>query len=233
MISVRENRILNTIVVSNIANENINFKAKPPQRTDLNTFTYSKFKRMLDYTLVYQAENKNQNVFFVTITTYQSINKKTDAECVNVLSKWLELRKKQKVVENYVWWAERQKNGSIHFHIILWSYNHKIKIMDQVEYFKKYFGTGTNGFNVQKVKNEKNNLIDVVKYLVHYSKKHKQDTYKSKVCQASIGVTKCYKSSAYKYIIVSKHSDNYIEQIKGEKKVINEYVTLFKNCIFE
>lgn len=205
-------------------------QAIPPNRTGKNVvvFTKQKFKRMQNYALVYQAENEQkvikENVFFITITTKQHKNELTDSQCTEVLGKWLELRKKQQKINDCIWWAERQqKTRDIHYHVIIWTKKYSFAIKENVKYFEKYFGIGTNLFNRQNI--EQNNLISVVKYIAQYSKKFKNDTFECKISQASYGITSTFKKCASKYIIKKVITDEHAANITGKKVYNSEYVT--------
>lgn len=62
---------------------------------------------------IYSA--KPTHFFFVTLTM---INKVEDTKAVKVLNKFLTVLRKQYGQFNYIWVAERQGNGNIHFHMI-------------------------------------------------------------------------------------------------------------------
>lgn len=165
---------------------------------------------------------------FVTITTCQHKNGLTDSECNQILSKWLELRKKQNIINSYLWVAERQKKtGDIHYHIILLS-NDKINIPDNVKYLMKaYKGTGTNVFNVEKVQNKVGAissymLKSINKYL---TKNADSQSIKARPSQISHDLIKAFKLNANQFI---QGVNSYDFDLNQEYEYICNALTDFK-----
>lgn len=66
-------------------------------------------------TAFFRACGKKQRIF-ATLTFIQRV---TDLEAVSILNKFLTALRKHFARLQYVWVAERQKNGNIHFHLII------------------------------------------------------------------------------------------------------------------
>lgn len=92
-------------------------------------------RRSINTLLLYNDENNllkgeaNKDITFVTLTLPASQIKEyhlnyvdfvaTDKEVKQSLNQFLTVLRTEKQVNNYVWVAEKQKNGNIHFHILL------------------------------------------------------------------------------------------------------------------
>lgn len=113
-------------------NEGINSKFINSKRTaegKLSDIAKRKLKRAIDYMLFISQEKKARNqitgkqikfkVNFVTLTL-SSAQIHSDKEITNILLNqfFVELKQKFKL-KNYIYRAEKQKNGNIHYHILM------------------------------------------------------------------------------------------------------------------
>src|SRR5574338_114796 len=91
-----------------------------PQNTEKETdkkncFTINKTevrRRLL--TFVSCMPEKQKELYFWTVTFPQGISDETAYRLFNI---WLTKLRQKKLIKNYLWVAERQKNKTIHFHI--------------------------------------------------------------------------------------------------------------------
>ncbi len=62
------------------------------------------------------AQLKEKQLYFWTITFFEGTN---DDTAFLLLNKWLTRLRHEKLLKSYLWISERQKNGTIHFHLII------------------------------------------------------------------------------------------------------------------
>jgi len=118
-------------------------------------------------------------VNFITLTLPAPQGKVTDKEIKSqCLSRWIDTMRASYQLNNYVWRAERQFNGNIHFHIttdtyipwdrVLSVWNHYLSRFHFIDEFRKQneseFPNSTDIHSVQKIK-------DLAPYLVKYCSK--------------------------------------------------------------
>lgn len=170
--------------------------------------------------------------FFVTITTCQHKTQQQDIFYTAILSKWFDNIKANK----YMWVAERQDGkrkasgeatNDVHFHILMWMPTF-FDIKKQVNYLTKRFeGTGTNVFHVDKVFN----TLGATKYLSKYISKSIGDKQKvfCRKSQISFNMLKVYKANADKYIYrVDVDNNLYIEITSKGLIYENNFVSIWK-----
>ena len=105
-------------------------------------------------------KSKKKSGYFLTFVTLTLPSKQRHSDNVlkKCLNRFLDLLKKSKEVRNYVWKAEAQKNGNIHFHVLIdkfidYVYIRKTwnSIIDKLGYISEYSKNMLeNGFKYQK-----------------------------------------------------------------------------------
>lgn len=118
---------------------------------------------------------------FITLTLPSAQGEVSDKEIKHCLDNWIKRAKRKHNLKSYVWRAERQANGNIHFHIITDTYIHYEKIRNDwnsvinalgfVDRFVQVHGdkipNSTDVHSINKIKN-------LSQYFIKYmSKKHK------------------------------------------------------------
>lgn len=158
----------------------------------LTTFSKKKLKRAL-HLLVASAVEKEATNFksgktfkfklnFLTFTLPTVEHQATDKELKHTLDNWIKRAKRKYNLKSYVWRAERQANGNIHFHMVsdTWihyqnirnDWNSLLRPFGMIDKFKAKHGhenpNSTDVHAIYKVKN-------LVQYFVKYmSKEHKE-----------------------------------------------------------
>lgn len=126
----------------------------------------SRVKTIVNYCL---NEYSNQVWKFYTITTCQSENGMSDKQVVKAFSQVLENWKRTYGLKFYMWVAERQQNGSLHFHIF--ANGDKVDFSensDIIAYLNRKFPmTNSNVINGKRVYSK-----SVSKYLTKYITKN-------------------------------------------------------------
>jgi hypothetical protein len=90
--------------------------AKLPRSLKEKTFTVNKkVVRHKILNFVNQMRGEKQ-LYFWTISFPE---KTTDETCWLLLNKWLTRMRKEKLIREYLWIAERQQNGTAHFHMVV------------------------------------------------------------------------------------------------------------------
>lgn len=121
---------------------------------------------------------------FITLTLPAPQREVTDKQLKkSCLDPWLKHAKRNFNLRNFVWRAERQKNGNLHFHIVSDCYVHYMKLRESWnhqlakfhfldEYHAKHNKWNPNSTDVHSV----NNIRDLSRYISKYmSKLKKQD----------------------------------------------------------
>jgi len=119
---------------------------------------------------------------FITLTLPSPQKTVSDKEIKHCLDNWIKRAKRKHNLKSYVWRAERQENGNLHFHIITDTYIHYEKIRNDwnsvinalgfVDRFVEKNGNKIpNSTDVHSIKKIKNLSQYFVKYM---SKKHKE-----------------------------------------------------------
>lgn len=236
MLKVITNTIINRVTVITQINQGVCNKI-PPKNTanQENKMNKKKFMKILIKTGVFLKESgKDFKPFLVTITTKNNTNSLTHLECKKILGRWLDLRKKQGIINAFIWWAEIQHNKTkdIHFHCIVFSQHLKpFNIPNEVEYLtEKFPTTNTNVINIKPIVNDASGVLF---YMLSYMKKFRVSWIVGKVAQLSYAITQDYKKHCDKYIISELHSDNIMKYITNKKIFSNEFVTSYYLNIFD
>jgi len=158
----------------------------------LTTFARKKLKRAIQL-LVASAEEKEAPNFktgkvfkfkvnFLTFTLPAAQAEIGDKEIKHCLDNWIKRAKRKHNLRSYVWRAERQANGAIHFHMITDTYIHYQSIRDDwnsclrplgfIDKFKAKHGhENPNSTDVHAVWKVRNLTQYFIKYM---SKEHKE-----------------------------------------------------------
>lgn len=124
-------------------------------------------------------QNKAQKLPYLTFVTLTlpSIQKHTDNEIKRqALGNFIKEIQRKCNVWNYFWRAEAQKNGNIHFHLIIDSFvnhtelrgywNKQMDLMGYIEPFKKTYGhNNPNSTDIHALRNIKNPGAYLIKYV--------------------------------------------------------------------
>jgi len=119
---------------------------------------------------------------FITFTLPAPQNEITDKQIKHCLDNWIKRAKRKFGLGSYVWRAERQKNGNIHFHMITDTWIHYEKIRNDwnetlaplgfiKRYQEKNGNKQPNSTDVHSITRIKNLSQYFIKYM---SKKHKE-----------------------------------------------------------
>lgn len=116
---IRENCIINFPDRSYLVNNRKNETVKHTKIDSKKTFTVSAKKRMGKILNIWQYTIKNTetNLSFVTLTL--SSPQKKELNYFTFIKKWIEKINLRYGNPNYVWKLEYQKNGNLHYHVIL------------------------------------------------------------------------------------------------------------------
>lgn len=157
----------------------------------LTTFSKKKLKRAIGLMVATAKEKEAPNfktgktfkfkVNFLTFTLPASQDKIEDKQIKVCLDNWIKRAKRKHKLNSYVWRAERQANGNLHFHMITDVWIHYEKIRNDwndclrptglIEKFKAKHGhENPNSTDVHAVWKVKNLTQYFVKYM---SKEHK------------------------------------------------------------
>lgn len=123
--------------------------------------TVKEYKKRIElFVNALKFSRKKKTEFYLTFVTLTLPAKQmhTDNVLKKCLNRFIDLIKKSKDVKNYVWKAEAQKNGNIHFHILIDRFiNHEYikkswnNIIGKLGYISKYAeNMRTNGFKYVK-----------------------------------------------------------------------------------
>lgn len=137
------------------------------------------FVRQARFKTIYSKKNKNRysyklSMITLTLASYQ---KETDTKNKNyLLNHFLTTMRRSHKLKNYIWRAEKQKNGNIHYHIIVDRFYHysiiraiwnnvlsKAGYID--DYYKKHGKKNPNSIDVHALKNIKNVEAYLIKYM--------------------------------------------------------------------
>lgn len=159
----------------------------------LTPYAKKKLKRAIGLLVASAKDKEAQNwktgkifkfkINFITLTLPASQGTITDKQLKKeVLDVWIKRMRRKHKLNNYVWRAERQKNGNIHFHLISDTYIHYEKIRNDwnaclakfnfIDDFEKKNGhrnpNSTDVHAIWKVKN-------LVQYFVKYMAKDEKE----------------------------------------------------------
>jgi hypothetical protein len=133
----------------------------------LHSLTLKQVSKIKDIAVYLKyTQTKNSKINFWTLTTQQTNNNMTDLQISKQLSKIFDNYIKQGIItKRYIWVAERQKNGSLHYHIIVEQLK-KVDFKKVVKYLNTLFHlTGTNVINIKSQKDYDNSLENLKEYM--------------------------------------------------------------------
>lgn len=158
----------------------------------LTTFSRKKLKKAIQLITAIAVEKEAPNfktgktfkfkLNFLTFTLPTTEHQATDKEIKHALDNWIKRAKRKHNLKSYVWRAERQANGNIHFHMITDTWIHYQKIRDDwnsclrplgmIDKFKaKHQHENPNTTDVHAIWKVKNLVQYFIKYM---SKEHKE-----------------------------------------------------------
>lgn len=157
----------------------------------LTEFSKKRLKRAISLLVASAVEKQAPNfrtgkfykfkVNFLTFTLPAAQEKITDGDLKTCLDNWIKRAKRKYNLNNYVWRAERQANGNLHFHMVsdTWihyenirnDWNSVLKETGLIEKFRlKHGHENPNSTDVHAIQRIRNLTSYFVKYM---SKKHK------------------------------------------------------------
>lgn len=159
--------------------ETTNQEVKQPR-----VYTLNKSKVKKKCYAISALEKSKKFLAFFTITFPMGL---TDQVCYKLFNTWLTRCRKNAGLNTYLWVAERQKNGTLHYHLLTNDYM-KIEIVNSymakaletekrkgTEVLQKVDTSIYNGIDVKKVGKKKNALIS---YLTKYITKNDIEFYR-------------------------------------------------------
>jgi hypothetical protein len=136
-----------------------------------NTYIMESKSKKFNY-----KKNKEKKLSLITLTLSEK-QKHTDLEIKrNMLNRFILVLQKKYGLQNYIWKAEYQKNGNLHFHIVVDIYIHHKSIRQEWNkiqldngyldnYFKSFGNYNPNSTDIHSCKNAKNVRKYICKYL--------------------------------------------------------------------
>lgn len=179
---------------------------------------------------------------FITLTlAYEQIQNDNYIKR-HMLMRFIEILKKDKGVQNYIWRAEPQKNGNIHFHIICdrfikWEFIreqwNKIQARhDYIDAFEQKWGhRDPNGTDIHELKDINNIAAYICKYMT-------KDKPLRKIEGRIWGCSNNFHKVKNPRIEVCEHIIKELEELVRSKKVykkVLEFCTIFryKSCTIQ
>lgn len=187
----------NKKIIENFKTENNLFTEIEKTEIEKTTFKFSKrsiarlkirlqwFIRQSRFKTIYSKKNKaryNYKLSMITLTLASSQREKDLKNKSYLLNHFLTIMRRENRIKNYIWRAEKQKNGNIHYHIIIDKYIHhsiikstwnnilkKAGYID--EFYKKNNHKNPNSTDVHALRNIKN----VEGYLIKYMSKDENE----------------------------------------------------------
>lgn len=184
----------------------------------------------------YKPELKTENAYLVFLTlSLPSTQIHTDKVIKRQLALFIERLQIEHNVKNYVWRAESQKNGNIHFHLLVDRFLNKDKVNDlwnniinRLGYVDRYGKENPPSTNIHSMGRKPD---DVIKYVTKYLTKIPDDNYRGiigRVWGCKRGLTK------FQYFELDGHKAKrviqYIEENHKDDKIelLVPYVEIYK-----
>lgn len=200
---------------ANIANINSDFVPKLSETIQVSTYRLNKSK-VKKRCFAFSRLKKSHKFFaFYTITFPSGLS---DQSCYKYFNLWLTRCRKTAGLNSYLWVAERQKNSTIHFHLLTNDYmeiktvngymskaltNGKKKLDEEV--LKTVDTEKYNGIDVKKVGNGREKLVG---YLTKYITKNNIEFYRLP-WHCSRDVSRLFTSVNFEY----EDADKYFDQM--------------------
>ncbi|WP_406631036.1 hypothetical protein RAN97_03735 [Ornithobacterium rhinotracheale] len=137
---------------------------------DLGTLSDTQVRNIKKYAILFAdatKSNKDKYLSFVTLTL-PSAQIHHDRVLRKILAKYLDHLKKVYGLKNYLWKAETQKNGNIHFHVLI---DTQIPRGDIQRIWNQYI----NKYGYVDRYSEKMNRLTAKEYMAKYSKNYKSE----------------------------------------------------------
>ncbi|XHT58580.1 hypothetical protein RAO09_01860, partial [Ornithobacterium rhinotracheale] len=137
---------------------------------DLGTLSDTQVRNIKKYAILFAdatKSNKDKYLSFVTLTL-PSAQIHHDRVLRKILAKYLDHLKKVYGLKNYLWKAETQKNGNLHFHVLI---DTKIPREDIQRIWNQYI----NKYGYVDRYSEKMNRLTAKEYMAKYSKNYKSE----------------------------------------------------------
>lgn len=203
----------------------LNYKSKPKKVLNLVTNSYYTFK-----------------INFITLTLPSLQGNISDKEIKSqYLNNFLIQLKNKFGVTDYIWKAETQENGNIHFHITTNTYipHEKLRnLWNRIlwksgmiqEFYKKHNHYNPNSTDVRSVKN----IVNFENYLIKYFCKNEKDKRKidGKLWDCSNSLN--YNNRLIIYDFNTNHEINeYLENNFNDFKISKDYCNIYKITLQE
>lgn len=225
-----------------------NFKEDNYKSTDINTNQIRRLKRAVNNLILISPQRKIFNIVtqkkqnfrlnFITLTL-PSKQRHTDKEITKeILSPFLAELQRLNKIGSYVWKAEKQKNGNIHYHITSNKFIHYQLVKDTWnkhlnnlnyidDFFNKHGHRTPNSTDIHATKNIKN----LEAYLVKYISK-KAENKNLIVSSKKWDCSKNLKRKEQPVISIDYEISEILNDIFTNKKdniIYKDYFTLIKN----
>ena len=165
------------------------------------------------------------SITFVTLTLSAPQQDYSDSTITKeLLEPFLRIMRNKFKCNSYVWRAEKQKNGNIHYHITTNQFIDYLQLRDEwnkvqsklnfIDRFEQEHGhRNPNSTDIHSVRHVKDLAAYMVKYMSKDTPEHLQVTCKLWDCSKNL------KTKSYPDIIVDSATDQVIREIKRFKKV--------------
>lgn len=211
--------------------------------------TLRKMKKYIDLLtstafFTYKKEQSYKNQTYITFLTLTMPSKQYHHDNVinKLLIRLLENLKKTYGLQNYIWKAESQKNGNIHYHVLLdkwidWSHVQRLwnKQLDKLGYIHNFKANNgnkePNTIKIHSLKNVKNTVGYILKYMT------KEESNKRPIIGRMWGSSRNLKKVDYLKIYNNEQAYDELDELAGEcdKSIAideeqNIYFFIIRNC---
>lgn len=253
--SFKKKKPENSIIVTGDIQLNMNFEEQKAE--EKSKFTFSKrsisrlkqrltwFVRQSKFLTIYSKKNKKRYSYKLAMITLTlaSTQRETDKQNKNyLLNHFLTIMRRSHGLKNYIWRAEKQKNGNIHYHIIVDKYFHHSIIKSEWnhvllksgyigEFEKKHKHKNPNSTDVHALKNIKN----VQAYLLKYMSKDENTTdIEGRNWTCSHSITKyCKDMTLTQEDSLTDVIEYVIKNCPDDKKIIDKHFSIYMISIDE
>ena len=221
-------------------------KSKEEEKKEKKEFSFSKrsqarlkvrlswFVEQSKFKTIYSKKNRVRYAYKLAMLTLTLPAKQKEDDRKNknkFLNHFLTIMRRRGKIINYIWRAEKQKNGNIHYHIIIDKYiHHSIirevwnSVLKKAGYLEKW--KNPNSIDIHALKNIKN----VHAYLLKYMSKEEEDKggVKGRSWSCSTGIVKNCVDIDLSY----DEYENYLikqelKKLKEEKIIKHDFFTIY------
>ncbi len=160
---------------------------------------------------------------FITLTLPSAQGEITDKEIKHCLDNWIKRAKRKHGLKSYVWRAERQKNGNIHFHIITDTYIHYESVrndwndvLSPLGFIKAYQERNGNKIPNSTDVHSVNEVKDLTAYFLKYMSKQEGVKGTLKKIKSLHRLPPSYCKAIFKVPFTEKHNTVQFHKIQGK-----------------